>query len=160
MALPRPQFGTNTWRRTPSRGPSYSESATTPMISMFELGVRAGAAADVLADGALAREEVLGEPAIDDRDRAVLVDVLSSAEVASFEKRHPHRLEVAGRQRVHERLHVFAVVGLMTLDAHGAVPLVAGQNRHGGIAADLTPGADAQIARAAGRRKPRLADSS
>ena len=45
-----------------------------------------------------------------------------------------HGLEVARRQRVHERLHVLAVLRLVTLHRHRAVPLVAAQERHGGHA--------------------------
>ena len=44
-----------------------------------------------------------------------------------------------------KRLHVLAVRRLMPLDRHRAVPFVAGQDRaRAAIAADFTPGADAQ----------------
>ena len=57
---------------------------------------------------------------------------VEAREVAALEERDAHRLEVAGRQRVHERLHVLAVLGLVPFDRHRAVPLVAGQDRHRG----------------------------
>src|SRR5207244_4403385 len=43
-----------------------------------------------------------------------------------------HRLEIAWRHRVDERLHVFAVFGGVSFDGHRAVPLVARENRDRG----------------------------
>ena len=56
--------------------------------------------------------------------------LIGQREIAAGEHRHVHGLEVAGRQGVHERLHVLAVRGLVALDRHRAVPLVTGENRH------------------------------
>ena len=95
-----------------------------------QLGLRPTAPPETFADGARPLEEVLGETAIDDRHGGVLLEV-HPREIAAFEERNLHRLEVAGRQRVHERLHVFAIRSAVPLDRHGAVPLVAAQNGHG-----------------------------
>ena len=108
-----------------------------------ELGLRAQPAAEPPADRALVAEEVLRELAIDDRDLRVLDDV-RRPEVAAVEQLDAHRLEVAGRKRVHERLHVLAVLGLVAFDRRGAVPLVAGQDRHAGMPGRLDPRRAAQ----------------
>ena len=96
-----------------------------------QLGLWPAAPPETFADGARALEEVLGEAAIDDRHGRVLLEV-HPREVPAFEERDLHRLEVAGRQRVHERLHVFAVRSAVPLDRHRAVPLVPAQDGHGG----------------------------
>ena len=80
---------------------------------------------------ALAGEEVLGEPPVDDGRGRHRLDV-HRGEVAPFEKRIFIVVEVAGHQAVHVGLHVLAVLGLMALDLHGAVPLVAAQDRNRG----------------------------
>ena len=64
--------------------------------------------ADVPADRAPPLEEMLSEAAVDDRDRRLLLGI-GRREVAPLEHRDLHRREVAGRERVHERLHVLAV---------------------------------------------------
>ena len=102
-------------------------------------------------------EEVLGEAAVDDRDARPGVGavvpprrLIADLEVAAGEHRDVHGLEVAGRQGVHERLHVLAVGRLVALDRHRAVPFVAGEDgdRRGARGADArdAPG----CARAAG----------
>ena len=118
-----------------------------------ELRVGPVAPAEPLADRAGALEEVPRELLVDDRHSAAASGSASSnwlylirfAEVPTFENRDLHRLEVAGRQRVHERLHVLAVGRLVALDRHRAVPLVAAQNRHGGLAGRLHAGRRSQV---------------
>ena len=78
-----------------------------------------------------ALEEVLGEALVDDRDGGLLFRI-QSREVAPLEQRNLHRREVAGRQRVDEGLHVLVIPGLMPFHPHRAVPLVAGEDGHGG----------------------------
>ncbi len=73
---------------------------------------------------------MIREAAIDDRNGGLLPGI-ARPEVAPFENRDLHRLEVIRRERVHERLHVLAVLGLMAFHPHSTVPLVAGKNRHG-----------------------------
>ena len=71
---------------------------------------------------------MLRELAIDDGD-ARLFRRVEAREIAPLEHRNPHRLEVAGRERVHERLLIFAVRRLVTLDPHAAVPFIPRQDR-------------------------------
>ncbi len=102
-----------------------------------QLRLRPVAPADVAADDVDGLEEVLGELPIDDGDArpAVLVVVppgglIGQPEVAAGQHLHAHRLEIPGRQRVHEGLHVLAVRGLVALDRHRAVPFVASEDSH------------------------------
>src|SRR6185436_12046810 len=83
----------------------------------------------VSSNRALVLEEVLCEFLVDDGDRGFLLGI-EAREVAAVEHSNPHRLEVARRDRVHERLHVFPVLRLVAFDRHGAVPFVAGQQRN------------------------------
>jgi hypothetical protein len=94
-----------------------------------ELRVRTRALADPPAKRALPLEEVLGKPAVDDGDLRVLLHV-HRREVASLEERDLHRREIPGGQRVHERLHVFAILRVVAFHRHAAVPFIAAQNRH------------------------------
>ena len=97
----------------------------------LELGIRPGAPADMFPDRARALEEMLREAPVDDHDLRVLLDV-HPVEIAPLDDRDRHRLEIAGRQRIHERLHVFAVGGPVSLDGHRTVPFAAAQDRHVG----------------------------
>ena len=81
------------------------------------------------ADGAPGAEEVGGEAPVDNRDLGVLLHV-RPREVAPLENRDPHRLEIVRRQRVHERLHVFAVCRFVSLDGGAIVPFAAAQDRN------------------------------
>ena len=101
------------------------------MISMVSLVFGPDAPADAFADGARALEEVLGEAAVDDGDASSSSLKSARVKVAALEDRDLHRLEVAGRQRVHERLHVLAVGRTGGPRPTSAVPLVAAQDRHG-----------------------------
>ena len=70
---------------------------------------------------------------------------VSPVEVAAFQKRNAHGLEIARRERVHEGLHVFAVLGLMALHRRAAVPFIAVQQRDGGQRRRFTPGSRAHV---------------
>ncbi len=113
------------------------------MISMSSLVSGPSPRPSRLPIALLSAEEMLRELAVDDRDLRVLDDV-RRPEVAAVEQLDAHRLEVAGRERVHERLHVLAVLGLVAFDRGGAVPFVAGQDRHAGMPGRLDPRRAAQ----------------
>ena len=96
-----------------------------------ERRVRTATLPQMPAHGALVPEEVPREAAIDDRDFGVLFHI-HHGEVAALEHRDPQRREVASRERVHERLHVFAVGCLVTFDGSPIVPFAPAQDRHDG----------------------------
>src|SRR5437870_4199543 len=82
------------------------------------------------AQCALFTKKVFGKLLVDNDDLRVLVNI-AGIEVAAFEYGNSHRLEKAGRRRIHESLYVFAVFRLVTFDSHRTIPLVAVKKRHG-----------------------------
>src|SRR5439155_5731819 len=55
---------------------------------------------------------------------------IAGIKIASLQNRDTHRLKVARRERIHERLHVFAVFGLVALNGCRTVPLVSMKQGH------------------------------
>ncbi len=95
-------------------------------------------------DRALVAKEVPREAFVDDRDIRIILHV-PAVEIAAFLDRESHGLEVAGRNRVHEGLHVLAILGGVAFDSRAAVPLVAAQQRHGGQPRGLHAGDGADL---------------
>src|SRR5207247_3052567 len=96
-----------------------------------ELGIRAATLSEVSTDSALIPEEIGGEALVDDRELRVLLHV-RQREVATLENRDSHCLEIFRRQRIHVRLHVFAVGRLVSLNGGSLVPLAPAQDWDGG----------------------------
>src|SRR5262249_21979196 len=89
---------------------------------------RAVAEADMPSDGALLAEEVPGELLIHNSHSEILSGI-ALIEVPALDDPNAHRLPVVRRDGVHKRLHVLAVLGLMSFHAHRGIPFVTRQNR-------------------------------
>src|SRR5271165_2260102 len=81
----------------------------------------------------LIAEKVSSKASVDDRHVRVFAHV-APIEVAPFEQRDAHGLKIAGRDSIHERLHIFAILGWMALYGRPAVPFITAQQRFGGNA--------------------------
>ena len=91
------------------------------------------------ADSALIAKEVFREMLVDDGDLCVFPNI-ACVEVAAFQNRNSHCPEIAGRRRIHERLHVFTILGLVSFDGHLVIPFESMKERHARKAGVLDPG--------------------
>src|SRR5438309_2370069 len=131
VALPAPHAGMKTCRRTPWRGPSYNESSTTPMISTSSLGFGPPPCPRCRPTALSPPKKWVPKRLLTIARPRVLLHV-RQREVATLENRDSHRLEIFRRQRIHVRLHVFAVGRLVSLNGGSVVPLAAAQDWDGG----------------------------
>src|SRR5439155_7296941 len=95
-----------------------------------ELGVGSTSPTQMAPDRALFAKIVSSEAAVDNGHLGILLHV-ARVKIAAFENGNSHGLEITRGERVHERLHVFPVFGLMALDRGAAVPLPSVQQRNG-----------------------------